>query len=190
MAGMEDEINKAIKILKSGGIILYPTDTIWGLGCDPDNTNAIIKICSIKKRNNTRGMLILVDSSERILNYVEKMPELAYDLIEQSDKPLTIIYDGAKNLAPNLISSNGSIGIRVSRENFSKNLIKRYNKPIVSTSANISGQKSPGFFAEINRTIIDSVDYVVNWKHDEKIPASASGIIKLGISGEVEIIRK
>ena len=189
-AVLEEEISRALKVLKLGGIILYPTDTIWGLGCDPDNIEAVNKIYNIKKRSDTKAMIILVNSSEMIFNYINKIPELAYDLIELTEKPLTIIYDGARNLAPNLISSDGSIGIRVSKEKFSNSLIKSYRKPIVSTSANISDKITPRVFSEIDSAIIDAVDYVVDWEQEKRTPSAPSGIIRLGTNGEVKIIRK
>jgi len=187
---LEDEINNALKVLKSGGIILYPTDTIWGLGCDPDNSEAIKRIFKIKKRNDVKGLIILVDTIDRVSNYIYKIPDMASEIISLSNKPITIVYEDAVNLAPELISPDGSIGIRVSKEPFSNNLIRRYNKAIVSTSANISGEKTAGNYSEIEQVIIDSVDYVVKWNQKNKKGSSASGIIKLGKNNEVKIIRK
>jgi len=169
---------------------LYPTDTIWGIGCDASNEKAVQKIYEIKKRADSKSMLILIDDATRIPSYVEEMPELAWDLIELSEKPLTIIYSGAKNLAKNLIAEDGSVGIRVSRDNFTQELIRRFKKPIVSTSANISGQPAPAFFDEISEEIKSSVDYVVNHRQDDFTKSAPSGIIKLGVNGEVKVIRE
>ncbi|MFP4024070.1 MAG: L-threonylcarbamoyladenylate synthase [Thiohalospira sp.] len=187
---MKDEIKKALEILKKGGVILYPTDTIWGIGCDATNVKAVERINQIKQRNNQKSMLILLDNAGKIPSYINKMPDIAWDLIDLADKPLTIIYPQAKNLAQNLIASDGSIGIRITKEPFTQKLIERFKKPIVSTSANISGEKTPGNFSEINPQILDLVDYVVNWRQNDYTQTSPSGIIKLGINGEIEVIRK
>ncbi|MFC2097561.1 L-threonylcarbamoyladenylate synthase [Bacteroidota bacterium] len=187
---MVNEIIKAVEVLKSGGTILYPTDTIWGLGCDPTNSEAVNKIFEIKQREDTKSMLVLVNSIYMLSNYIMELPNMAEKLIETTDKPLTIIYDQAINLAPNLISSDGSIGIRLSRDEFTQGLIKNYKKPVVSTSANISGKKPPRYYSEIDNKIINAVDYVVNWRKQETTPSVQSGIIKLGINGEIKIIRE
>ena len=187
---MQQEIKKTLDILYAGGIILYPTDTIWGIGCDASNEKAVQKIYEIKKRADSKSMLILIDDATRIPSYVEEMPELAWDLIELSEKPLTIIYSGAKNLAKNLIAEDDSVGIRVSRDEFTQELIRRFKKPIVSTSANISGQPAPAFFDEISEEIKSSVDYVVNHRQDDFTKSTPSGIIKLGVNGEVKVIRE
>lgn len=187
---MDIDIKKSIEILKAGGVILYPTDTIWGIGCDATNEKAIERIYQIKRRSDQKSMLVLLDNPNKISGYINEMPEIAWDLIEMSEKPLTIIYSGAKNLAKNLISQDGSIGIRISQDDFNQKLIQRFKKPIVSTSANISGNSSPQFFDEINQEIIDSVDYVVKWKQEDLTKSHASSIIKLGLNGEIQIIRK
>ncbi len=187
---MQTEIKKTLDVLYSGGIILYPTDTIWGIGCDATNEKAVQKVYEIKKRSDSKSMLVLIDEAARIPSYVNEMPELAWDLIELSEKPLTIIYPAAKNLAKNLIAEDGSIGIRVSREKFTRELIRRFRKPIVSTSANISGKPAPVFFDEISDEIKSAVDYVVNYRQDDLTKASPSGIIKLGVNGEVKVIRE
>jgi Sua5/YciO/YrdC/YwlC family protein len=187
---MEEEIKKACEVLKTGGVILYPTDTIWGIGCDATNEKAVKRIYEIKRRSDTKSMLVLVDSPAKLDFYVEEIPAIAYDLIELSDKPLTLIYSGARNLAPNLIAQDGSIGIRVTNEAFSSTLCQRLRKPLVSTSANISGQPSPALFSEINEEIIRSVDYVVNYRQNEKSGAKPSGIIQLGKDGLFKIIRE
>lgn len=187
---MEKDIKKALEVLKGGGVILYPTDTIWGLGCDATNEKAVQRIYEIKKRSDQKSMLVLLDNENKIPSYISEMPEIAWDLIELADKPLTIIYSNAKNLAKNLIAEDGSIGIRISKDEFNQKLIQRFRKPIVSTSANISGEASPQSFSEISQEILDSVDYVVEWKQNDFTKAQPSSIIKLGPGGEVQIIRK
>lgn len=186
---MKNEIKNAIEVLRQGGVILYPTDTIWGLGCDATNEKAVQRIYSIKKRAESKSMLVLIDSDAKLQAYIEVVPDMAWDLIALTDKPLTIIYPGAKNLASNLISEDGTIGIRVTSEVFSKTLCERFRKPIVSTSANISGEKAPSCFEEISPEIIEAVDYVVNFRQEDTTPAKASSIIKLGVGNEIEIIR-
>lgn len=187
---MIDEVKRAIEVLRNGGVILYPTDTIWGLGCDATNESAVKKVYEIKKRAETKSMLVLIDSPAKLQAYVEEIPEMAWDLIDLTTKPLTIIYPGARNLAVNLVNEDKTIGIRVTDEAFSKKLCEMFRKPIVSTSANISGEKSPALFAEISKEIIGQVDYVVNFRRDEKQPAKASSIIKLGVGNQIEIIRE
>lgn len=187
---MIEDIKTALAVLQKGGVILYPTDTIWGLGCDACNEEAVKKIYDIKNRVDSKSMLVLMENAALLERYVEEVPEIAYDLIELTDKPLTIIYDGAKNLAKNLVAEDGSIGIRLTTEQFSSDLIRRFKRPIVSTSANISGKPSPASFAEIAQEIIDSVDYVVKYRQDDNQKAIPSSIIKLGRGGEIKIIRK
>ena len=187
---MIDEIKKTIEILRNGGVILYPTDTIWGLGCDATNPAAVQKVYDLKRRAETKSMLILVDSPAKLQAYVEEIPDMAWDLIELTTKPLTIIYPGAKNLASNLTGDDRTIGIRVTSEEFSKRLCEMFRKPIVSTSANISGEKSPTRFSEISDEIKNAVDYVVNYRQNETTPAQASSIIKLGTGNQIEIIRQ
>ncbi len=187
---MKKAIDSALETLKSGGIILYPTDTIWGIGCDATNTEAVEKIFRIKQREDSKSMLLLVDNECKISSYVDSVPEIAYDLIELSDKPLTIIYSGAKNISDKLIAEDNSIGIRVTKEEFSNTLCKRFKKPIVSTSANISGEPSPGSFNDISEEIKNSVDYIVEYNQEINIKQVPSGIIKLGNDGTIKIIRK
>ena len=185
-----DDIKKCLEVLNNGGVILYPTDTIWGLGCDATNQEAVKKIFDIKKRAESKSMLVLMDNINLLERYVDKAPEVAYDLIELTEKPLTIIYSGAKNLASGLIAQDGSVGIRFTSEPFTSQLIQRFRKPIVSTSANISGMRSPANFDEIDEEIINDVDYTVTYRQTDKTSASPSSIIKLGETGEVKIIRK
>lgn len=187
---MQQEINIAIDVLKKGGVILYPTDTIWGIGCDATNPAAVEKIYKIKQRAESKAMLVLINDSSELDKYVETVPDIAYELIDVAVKPLTIIYDEAIGLASNLIASDGSIGIRVTKEEFSHQLCKRFRKPIVSTSANVSGKKSPATFREIDNAILESVDYVVNYRQEDDCALKSSEIIKLSKSGTIKIIRK
>lgn len=186
---MNKDIIKAIEILNSGGIILYPTDTIWGIGCDATNPEAVAKIYELKKRADSKSMLVLMDNINSLGRYMEEVPEMAYDLIELSEKPITIIYPDAKNIASNLIAEDGSLGIRVTYEKFSAELIRRFRKPIVSTSANISGKPSPQNFSEISEEIKSGVDYVVEFRQEEMNNPAPSSIIKLGVGGEIQILR-
>lgn len=186
---LKEEIRKSQEVLKQGGIILYPTDTIWGLGCDATNAEAVKRIFDIKKRADHKSMLILLEDAGKIASYAD-VPEIALDLIEVSDKPTTIIYPNAKRLAFNLIAEDGSIGIRITREEFTQSLLFRFNRPIVSTSANITGQPAPRYFDEINEEIRQAVDYIVNYRQTDRTPTAPSSIIKLGVNGEIQIIRK
>lgn len=186
----KEDIEKACEVMFNGGIILYPTDTIWGIGCDATNPEAVKRVYEIKKRIDSKALITLVDSPAKVNAYVQDMPEIAWDLIEFATKPLTIIYDKARNLAENLLAEDGSAGIRVTNEPFSKDLCMRFKKPIVSTSANISGEPSPQNFSEVSQEIISAVDYVVKYRQDEKAKATPSSIIKLGNKGEVKIIRQ
>lgn len=185
-----EDLVKAVEVLRAGGIILYPTDTIWGIGCDATNPSAVKRIYDIKKRQDTKSMLVLMENPNLLNSYVAEVPEIAWDLIEVAESPLTIIYPGAKNLASNLLAQDGSIGIRITNEAFTQQLIQRFRKPVVSTSANITGQKSPQNFGEISDEIIQSVDYVVKFRQDDLSKSTPSSIIKLGVGGQVEIIRK
>lgn len=187
---MNEDINIALEVLKSGGIILYPTDTIWGLGCDAANKDAVEKIFKIKKRNEQKSMLILLNNISSIYSYVEIVPEIAFDIIELSDKPVTVIFPGAKNLAQNLIAEDGSIGIRITHERFTEQLLKKFRKPIVSTSANVANTETPLNFSEISNEIKEKVDYIVEYKQEETILGNPSSIIKIGLSNEVQVIRE
>jgi L-threonylcarbamoyladenylate synthase len=186
---MKAEIDKALEVLKNGGIILYPTDTIWGIGCDACNAEAVAKIFRLKGRDEAKSMIILLDTENKLSSYINDVPEIAYDLIEYAENPLTIIYSGAKNLSPNAIG-DGSIGIRITRDEFCKQLIQRFRKPIISTSANVSNQPSPAHFDEISDEIKDGVDLVVNWKQDDRNPKKASTIMKLEPDGRFVFLRK
>ncbi|WP_372946692.1 L-threonylcarbamoyladenylate synthase [Mariniphaga sp.] len=187
---MHNDIKKAVDVLKSGGIILYPTDTIWGIGCDATNPEAVARIYQIKQREDSKSMLVLMENPALLERYVNDVPEIAWDLVEISTTPLTVIYPGAKNLASNLIAEDGSIGIRFTKEEFTQKLLQRFRRPIVSTSANLSGQKSPVFFNEISEEIKNQMDYIVEYRQDDVNPAQPSSIIKLWPGGRIDIIRK
>ncbi|MBY0245469.1 MAG: threonylcarbamoyl-AMP synthase [Sphingobacteriaceae bacterium] len=187
---LKEEIKKALAVLKNGGVILYPTDTVWGLGCDATNAEAIEKINKIKGRSEDKSFIILLDVDTKLASYVSEIPEVAYDLIEFSENPLTIIFDGAKNLAQNAINKDGSIGIRVVKHDFCTELLQQFRKPIVSTSANLSGEKTPAIFDEIDPKISAAVDYIIDWEQELQKPKKPSTIMKLTASGQFTYIRK
>ncbi|MBL4594194.1 MAG: threonylcarbamoyl-AMP synthase [Flavobacteriales bacterium] len=186
---MKEEIHKCIEVLKAGGLILYPTDTLWGIGCDATNETAVQKIYDLKQRLDNKSLIVIV-ANDRMLNYHTKdVPELAWDIIDIAEKPTTIIYNEGNHLAQNIMSDDKSIAIRMIKEGFAHQLAFNFRKPIVSTSANISGSNTPLSFAEISSIIKDNVDFVVNPKFDEGNKKSSS-LIKLGINGDIEILRK
>ncbi len=185
-----EDIKHAVEVMNKGGIILYPTDTIWGLGCDATNEAAVQRIYEIKKRADAKALITLVDSEAKVEFYVREVPDVAWSLIELSERPLTIVYDNARNLAENLLAEDGSAALRVTREAFSKELCFRMKRAIVSTSANVSGETAPSCFDEISEEIKKSVDYICTSRRDEKAPARASSIIKLGAGSEIKIIRE
>lgn len=187
---MHNDLRQALEVLHRGGVILYPTDTVWGIGCDATNPEAVQRVYAIKQRTDSKALITLVDSPAKIQAHVAEMPDVAWDLIDVAVKPLTIIYDGARHLAPNLLAEDGSIAMRVTSEAFSQMLCMRFKKPIVSTSANISGAPTPATFAEIDERIKQTVDYVCTTRQDDRSTASPSSIIKLGVGGEVKIIRE
>ena len=186
---MKEEIEKCVEILKTGGIILYPTDTVWGLGCDATNEIAVQKIYDLKQRSDSKSLIILVGNDAMLNNHVKDVPELAWDIIDVSEKPTTIVYPNAKNLANNVIGNDGSIAIRLIKNEFCTQLLYKFRKPIVSTSANLSAAPTPLSLSEINTSIINNVDFVVDARFDtgNKKPSS---LIKLGLKGEIEILRK
>lgn len=184
------DIQKALEVLRNGGLILYPTDTIWGIGCDATNPEAVKKLYQLKGRSADKALIILIENENNLLSYVKEIPDVAYELIEYAEKPLTIIYDGAKNLADNLIAKDGSIGIRVTKHDFCTKLLQRFRKPIVSTSANKSGERTPISFHGISSEIIEGVDYVVQSDQEVVNEFEASTIIKLGPSGQFQMVRK
>ena len=186
----EEDIKKAVEVMRKGGVILYPTDTVWGIGCDATNAEAVARVYKIKHRDDSKALICLVDSDNRLQRYVRNVPDVAWQLFECADKPTTVILDGAVNLAENLIADDGSIAMRITSEPFSKELCYRFQKPIVSTSANISGEPTAQNYCDISQEIIDAVDYVCWTRRQEHKPHKPSSIIKLGSGGEVEIIRK
>ena len=186
----EDDIKKAVEVMKKGGVILYPTDTVWGIGCDATNADAVAKVYAIKHRDDSKALICLVDSDARIQRYVRNVPEVAWNLLELAEKPTTVILDNAVNLAPNLIAEDGSIAMRITRESFSKELCYRFQKPIVSTSANISGEPAAQNYCDISEELINAVDYVCWSRRQEHKPHTPSSIIKLTEDGQVTIIRK
>ena len=189
----EEDIRKAVEVLKKGGVILYPTDTVWGIGCDATNEEAVKRVYEIKQRDDSQALICLVDSDARMQRYIRNVPEVAWQLIDslsEGGKPTTLILDGAINLAENLIAEDGSIGIRITNEPFSKELCYRFQKAIVSTSANISGEPAAQNYCDIDPRIVEAVDYVCWSRRQEHKPHTPSSIIKLKENGEVEIIRK
>lgn len=184
-----EDLKEALQCLKEGGIILYPTDTVWGIGCDARNSEAVKKIYDLKKRADSKSMLVLVNNEANLEKIVEEIPDVTWNLLEAAVNPLTLIYDNAKGVAPELIAEDGSLGIRITKERFSNELCKRLGAPIVSTSANISGEKSPSFFREISEEIKKGVDYVVKYRQDREESKSPSNIIKISKGGVVKIIR-
>jgi len=186
---MQEEIQKAFDVLQNGGIILYPTDTVWGIGCDATNAQAVTKIYQLKQRAETQSMIVLMNGEKMMYNVFREIPEVAWQILDLSEKPTTLILDNPRNVAANVIGADKTLGIRLVREPFCFKLMERMKKPLVSTSANISGQPTPKSFAEISREIINGVDYVVNLDR-EKISGKPSTIIKLTGDSQVKIIRK
>lgn len=190
MKTTQEDIAQACEVLQRGGVILYPTDTIWGIGCDATNAKAVQRVYEIKRRIDSKALIVLTDSMTKVDFYVDEVPDIAYDLVDLSVKPLTIIYSQARNLATELLAEDGSVAIRVTQEPFSQALCRRFRKAIVSTSANISGTPSPQTFAEISDEIKNAVDYIVEARQNECKPASPSSIIKLSKGGVVKVIRE
>lgn len=184
-----DDIENAVKVMRQGGVIIYPTDTIWGIGCDATSEEAVRRIFEIKRRTDAKAMLSLVDSDGRLQRYVRDVPEVAWQIVDCSESPVTIIYDGVQGLAPSLLSDDGSAGLRITKEPFSNELCRRMQRAVVSTSANVSGSQAPSCFDEINPEILMSVDYVCTSRRNEKNP-HASSIIKIAADGQFKIIRK
>lgn len=184
-----EDIRNAVAVMKRGGVILYPTDTVWGIGCDATNASAVARIYEIKKREESKAMICLVDNENRIQRYVRDVPEVAWDVMNLSTRPTTVILDGADGLASNLVAEDGSIAMRITKEEFSKELCYRMQKPIVSTSANISGEPTAQNYRDISQEIIDAVDYVCWTRRNEHQPHQPSSIIRLRKNGEVTIIR-
>ena len=187
---MENDIINSLKVLLNGGVILYPTDTIWGLGCDATNKAAIKRVYEIKRRQDKHSMLILLNSIEQLEKYVTKIPGKAIKLIESSAYPVTIIYPSAQNLPQNILADDGSIGIRITKDPFCSELISRFGKPLVSTSANSSGNRVPGNFSDIEDEVILEADFVVRWRQNDNTASAPSTICKVNDLGEIIIIRK
>ena len=192
----KEDIQAALKVLREGGIIVYPTDTVWGLGCDATNAEAVKRLYALKEREDSKSMLVLLDSPAKLNYYVADVPEAAWALLEASDyseyadqKPLTIIYPGARNMASNLIAEDGSVGIRITKEPFSKALCEQLRHPLVSTSANISGHPTARFFHEIEQAVLDRADYVCRFRREDDVPCEPSSIIKVNADGTFRIIR-
>ena len=186
---MKEDIQNCLNTLREGGIILYPTDTVWGIGCDASNPQAIQKIYDLKGRTSSKALITLVGSEVMLERTVLNMPEVAWDLIESANRPLTLIYDEVKGIAPNAIAEDGSCGIRLAKDTFCQQLIQRLGKPIISTSANVSGEETPKDFRSISDTILKGVDFVVNYRQNEATSQKSSNIIKLKNNGEIKIIR-
>lgn len=186
----EEDIKNAVKVLREGGVILYPTDTVWGIGCDATNAKAVAKVYDIKHRDDSKALICLVDSDARLQRYVRNVPAVAWELLDAAIKPTTVILDDATNLASNLIAEDGSIALRITKETFSHELCYRFQKAIVSTSANISGEPAAQNYRDISEEIINSVDYVCWSRRQEHKPHTPSSIIRLKPDGEVTIIRK
>jgi L-threonylcarbamoyladenylate synthase len=186
---MKTIIQETLEVLKKGGVILYPTDTIWGIGCDATNPDAVNRVFEIKKREKSKSMLILLDSINKVGRYIKEIPEMAIDIMELSTNPVTLILPGAINLAEGLMAEDGSIGIRITNDEFSNELIRKFNKPIVSSSANFAGQPSPENFLQIDPKLIEMVDYVVDYKQNDMNFSKPSSIIKLGLNSDIKIIR-
>jgi L-threonylcarbamoyladenylate synthase len=188
-AGMVAAVNAAVEVLKQGGLILYPTDTVWGIGCDATNEAAVAKIYALKQSEDKHAMLVLCHSAEQIVRYVNRAPGIAFEVMELATSPLTLILEGAVGVAPNLIPETGTLGVRVPDHEFCQLLLRRFGRPIVSTSANISGEKTPKGLNEVVQEIVDGVDYVVNPRFQGHPTGKPSSIIAFGEGGEVRVIR-
>lgn len=186
----KEDISNAVKVLKEGGVILYPTDTVWGIGCDATNEEAVAKVYEIKRRNDSKAMICLVDSDVRLQRYVRNVPEVAWNVMELANKPTTVIFEHGVNLAENLMAEDGSVAMRITSEPFSKELCYRFQKPIVSTSANISGEEAAQNYCDISEELLNAVDYVCFSRRQEHKPHTPSSIISIKADGEVSIIRK
>lgn len=182
-------VAEAVKVLKAGGVILYPTDTVWGIGCDATNEAAVQKIFDIKRRSGAKSLVLLAKDLDMVARYVKQIPSIAIDLVEVNDAPMTIIYPEAQYLAPNVVAEDGSVGIRIPQHEFCLELLRRFGKPLVSTSANISGEPTPESRAEVSEEVVAAMDWVAPTPLERGATGKASQIIKLGLKGEVQIIR-
>lgn len=189
MVDFQQDIEECLQVLKNGGLILYPTDTIWGIGCDATNAEAVKKVYALKKRADEKAMIVLVADEREVLQYIAAADFSVFDYLKQNERPTTVVYDGAIGLADNLISADGSVAIRICQELFCKHLIKRFRKPIVSTSANLSGLPSPRLFSDISAEIRDGVDYIVKYRQLETTVGQSSMVIKWNRDGSVTVLR-
>jgi len=187
---MKEDIDNSLRVLRGEGVILYPTDTIWGLGCDATSAVAVEKIFTIKKRHDSKSLIILVNSIEMLEEYVPEIPPMAAEIIKVADKPITIVYPRSRNLAPGISAEDGSVGIRITKDRFCSVLIEKLGKPLVSTSANISGEPAPGTFSEISEEIIKAADYTVKIRREEKRKSRPSPVIRIEMNGEIKILRR
>lgn len=185
-----DDVKAAVQVLRRGGIILYPTDTVWGLGCDATNADAVARIYELKRRAESKSMLVLMGSEAMVERYIDEPEEIAFELMREAVTPLTVIFDRAVGLAPNLLAEDGSVGVRIPDESFTSELLKAFRKPIVSTSANISGQPAASVFADISPELVQNVDYAINYRRDDRQAHKPSSIIKISKGGIFKIIRK
>lgn len=186
---LNEDIRTAVATLRKGGVILYPTDTIWGLGCDATNPDAVRRIYEIKKRSDSKALITLVANEAMLERYVEEVPEVAWQLLEAAVDPLTVIYDRGVNLAPNLLAEDGSVAIRIPRDDYASRLARELHRPVVSTSANISGSPAPACFARIDPALLEAVDYVASHRRADRTPHRPSSIIKLSAGGLIKVIR-
>ena len=187
---MKDDIQKSLEVLKRGGVILFPTDTHWCLGCDATSGEAVSRLLKIKRREPGNRLLLLMENPALLERYVADVPEIAWDLAEISTTPLTMVFSNPRNLPDILTASDGTIGIRFTREDFSKELVQRFRRPVLASSANLSGEKSPSVFFDVADEIKNGVDYIVEFRQDDLTPAVSSSIIRLGSGGRIDIIRE
>jgi len=185
-----EDISNCLEVLNRGGLILYPTDTVWGIGCDATNEDAVAKVYQLKQRIETKKMIVLMATEREVMQYVTLLDLAVFDYLENATKPTTVIYEGVIGLAENILGEDGSVAIRICENEFCKHLIKRFQKPLVSTSANVSGQQTPASFSEIDEIILDGVDYIVQFRREDDMPKEPSAIIKWSKEGEMEVIRK
>lgn len=186
-----EEINKTVAALREGKVILYPTDTIWGLGCRANDEQAVKQLLQVKNRPDDKGLIIIISRIEQLYDYVNKVPDIAWDIVEFAEKPLTVVYPGGRNVAGPVLGTDGSVAIRLVKDEFCRKVIDKLGKALVSTSANISGEPSPNNFSEVSQAILDRVGYVVNWRREEKPTKSvASTIMRIELDGTIKFIRK